>query len=339
MKKHCIYLILMLLVSSCSQKQNNKNNVPQRKTCNAVYYWKTTFRLSDEERQFIENHKIEKLYLRYFDVYRSADFQWKTVPVPEATILFIDSVPQNLEVIPTVFIDNQLFVDCDMLPIAEKLVNRILTMTETNNVPNIREVQIDCDWTQSTETVFFDFLQMVGNLFAEHNIEVSATIRLHQLRTKAPPVVRGVLMCYNTGGVRSPQTTNSILSAKDVAMYAGSMKNYALPLDMAYPTFSWAVWFSDGKFQALLRSLTTDNENITQIKDNVYRVKEGFYCDGKFLAKDDEVRFETSDFEEIMKAKSLLEKDLKNYSVIIYHLDYKNLQKYSEDEIHKIFAH
>jgi len=337
MKYHFLLLPILLLFASCSQKPTALQETT-RKNCNAIYYWKTTFRLSPEEREFLATHKIERLYLRYFDVARDPDFQNKVIPIPEATLRFMDSIPSNLEVVPTVFIDNNLFKDCDMSQYAELLVKRILTMTKTNDVPNVYEVQLDCDWTQTTEESYFAFLSRINSLLKKESISLSTTIRLHQLNSKTPPVERGVLMCYNTGGVRNPNTGNSILSASEVALYAKNMKSYALPLDMAYPTFSWAVWFSNNEFKALLRNLMPENENLTLIKDNKYKVKKSFYQEGKHLLAGDEIRFETSDFVEIIQAKKALEKHLENYSVIIYHLDYNNLSKYTENEINKILA-
>jgi hypothetical protein len=335
--KYLILSISVLLFASCNQKSEEQETT--RKNHNAVYYWKTTFRLSTEEQEFLKSHKIGRLYLRYFDVARDPDFQDKVIPIPEATLRFIDSIPSNLEVVPTVFIDNNLFKDCDMSKYAELLVKRILTMTETNDVPNVYEVQLDCDWTPTTEEVYFRFLQQVNSFLKKESIMLSTTIRLHQLKTKVPPVERGVLMCYNTGGIRNPNTANSILSAKDVAQYVNKNIRYSLPLDVAYPTFSWAVWFRNNKFQALLRDLIPENENLTLIKD-IYKVNKSFYQEEKHLLAGDEIRFETSDFEEIMEAKKLLEKYLlKNHSIIIYHLDYNNLSKYTENEISKIYAH
>jgi len=345
MKHLFLFFPLLLLLGSCHQKAAQSPEAePARQQCNAVYYWKTTFRLSAEERDFLATHQVKRLYLRYFDVYKDPDIIASVVPVPQATLQFIDSVPSDLEVVPTVFIDNNLFKDCDMSQYAGLLVNRILTMTQTNDVPNVHEVQLDCDWTQTTERSYFNFLRKVDSLLHINTTipfaptTLSTTIRLHQLKTKVPPVERGVLMCYNTGGIRNPETGNSILAASDVSLYAKNLQSYSLPLDVAYPAFSWAVWFSGNKFQALLRDLTPENESLTLISENRYKVKEGFYQEGKYLSAGDEIRFEASDFEQIMQAKSLLEKQLQNYSIILYHLDSNNLSKYSEDEINKIYA-
>ena len=344
MKNIHILLIIFAVLSSCQNNKtllNNEETVDNRNYCNSVYYWKTTFKLSDEERKFLDNFQVQRLYLRYFDVSCDADFKDKTIPVPVATLKFLDSIPPNLDVIPTVFIDNELFKNSNMKGIDTLLLKRISIMSATNDVfknSDIKEIQIDCDWTKTTESAYFNFLQKIRNNL-NSQIILSATIRLHQLNMTAPPVDRGVLMCYNTGGIRNPQTENSILSASDVALYSKHVKTYPLPLDVAYPAFSWAVWFHDGQFQALLRGLSCDNENLTLKKDNVYIVKNGFYQEGKYLAAGDEIRFEDSDTEEILKTKKLVENQLSNYSVILYHLNSSNLSKYSNDEINQIYSH
>jgi len=332
-------MILAISISCQEKKTETKTNaITTHNSCNSIYYWKTTFKLSDEERKFLADYQIKRLYLRYFDVYHDVAVPAKSVPVPVATLRFLDSIPSNLEVVPTVFIDNELFKNCNMTSIDSLLVNRILKMSETNDVANVKEIQIDCDWTKTTESAYFDFLRQVQqNLYPK--IKLSATIRLHQLNMPAPPVDRGVLMCYNTGGIRNPQTNNSILSANDVALYSKKIKDYALPLDVAYPTFSWAVWFHNGQFQSLLRGLTLDNENLSLKKNNVYTVKNDFYQEGKQLAAGDEIRFESSDLEEILETKKLVESQLPDYSIVLYHLDSNNLSKYSNDEIKQIYSH
>ena len=148
MKNLFLFFPILLLFGSCTQKAaQSPEEKPTHQNCNAVYYWKTTFRLSAEERDFLATHQVKRLYLRYFDVYKDPDINASVVPVPQATLQFMDSVPSDLEVVPIVFIDNNLFKDCDLSQYTGLLVNRILTMTKTNDVPNVHEVQLDCDWT------------------------------------------------------------------------------------------------------------------------------------------------------------------------------------------------
>ncbi|MDU1890782.1 MAG: hypothetical protein E6767_08840 [Dysgonomonas sp.] len=339
MKKMLFISIIFICFCSCRNSSTSENTPPPDpsvKLDNAIYYWKTTFSLNDAERKFLSDNNIKRLYIRYFDVACKAEMMY--TPAPKATIRFKDSIPANLEVIPTIFIDNELFkVYGISTHIAESIVKRILVMSKTNDVPNVHEIQIDCDWTKSSEEKYFSFLKQIKQELKKHNISLSATIRFHQLRMDAPPVDRGVLMCYNTGAVLNKNTKNSILEVGDVDPYASSLIAYQLPLDIAYPTFSWGVWFRYNSFKALLRGLNPDNENLEHVKDNIYKVKNGFYQEGHYLAVDDEIRFESSPMEEIVKAKELLEHQLKNYSIIIYHLDSTNLSKYTQDEINKIY--
>jgi len=245
-------------------------------------------------------------------------------------------VPKDIEIVPTIFIDNDLFKVCDMASYAKQITDRIATMSETNDIVNVHEIQIDCDWTRTTEADYFKFLGIIkSNL--KPGILLSVTIRLHQLNMIIPPVDRGVLMCYNTGAVRSNETGNSILQSSDVALYAKNLESYKLPLDIAYPTFEWAVWFSNNNFQSLLRNIDPANKNLTHKEKNRYTVKNGFYQEGHYLSTDDEVRFEYSSFDEIIKTKKLLEHQLKDFSIILYHLDHTNLSKYTSDEISKIY--
>jgi hypothetical protein len=306
----------------------------QRQSCNSVYYWKTVFSLCDEEKQWLARHNIGQLYIRFFDV----GFDVGGDPVPIATIRFAEPVPEGLEIVPTVFIDNELFKRNKWFVYAERTVTRILAMCETNDVGAIREVQLDCDWTKTTETEWFAFAKAVKWELKKHDIILSSTIRLHQLNMPPPPVDRGALMCYNTGAVRSNDANNSILSAGDVALYAKHLSSYLLPLDVAYPTFSWAVLFRNGKFQRLLRNIDPDNDFFLEHREgNKYTVRYGIFQEGDYLYEGDEIRFEFSDFSEIMKCKRLLEPQIDNFSVILYHLDNKNLSKCTTDEINQMY--
>ncbi|MDR2146465.1 MAG: hypothetical protein LBE91_08415 [Tannerella sp.] len=77
MKQLFLFLPMLLLFAACRQKAEQAPDVPVFQPQNAVYYWKTTFRLSDGDRKFIEDHRIKRLYLRYFDVYKDPDVRAK----------------------------------------------------------------------------------------------------------------------------------------------------------------------------------------------------------------------------------------------------------------------
>ncbi len=332
MRRFILIFLIVQSLSACVEQPVRESQMAPGD--NAVYYWKTVFRLSGYERDFLKANHIKKLYLRYFDVYM--DFAKE--PRPEATVAFRDTLPSGLQVIPVVFIDNEIFREHPRPAFARKMVERILVMSQTHDVSDIKEVQIDCDWTKTTQNTYFEFLAEVKGMLSTHDIALSATIRLHQLRMEVPPVDKGVLMCYNTGAVRVRDTKNSILNADDVAPYARNLNGYPVPLDIAYPTFAWAVWFREAEFKALLRRVDPNDENLECRGGNVYRAKNGFYQEGHYIAAGDIIRFESSDPGQIIRCKRLLEERLHPSSLITYHLDSTNLSKYTPDEIVKIYS-
>ena len=201
---------------------------------NSVYYWRTEWRLDSAERAFLKQYHINKVYCRYFDVMPDES----GAPMPNATIAFVEKVPQDLELVPTVFItENCMHQRHEGL--ARKLVDRIVQMNETNDVAGVQEIQIDCDYTGRSRQTYYDFLAEVRQETAKHHLRLSTTIRLHQLSMPAPPVDYGVLMLYNTGDPQKFEERNPILDLRDVQPYLRYLSGYPLPLAAAYPVFLW----------------------------------------------------------------------------------------------------
>ena len=119
-----IILIYLLAMMGC-QKQKE-----QLDEGNAVYYWRTDFRLDSTERAFLSQYNINKVYCRYFDVVINDEAKG---PVPNATITFSDSLPEGIEMIPTIYITENCMHQ-EPKGLAEKLVKRIQQMNETNDI-------------------------------------------------------------------------------------------------------------------------------------------------------------------------------------------------------------
>ena len=171
MKNFNIYIILIaatLLIVGCKPVGKGID-----KPKPAVYYWRTSLYFDSTERQFLSDHKIEKMYVRYFDVVVDGKKQLR----PNATITFRDSVPQGIEVIPTIFIVNECCKH-NIDTIAQLLVDRVLQMNETHDIKGVKELQIDCDWTARTQDAYFGFLEKVRQLLQEKGMTLSATIRI-----------------------------------------------------------------------------------------------------------------------------------------------------------------
>jgi len=284
--KGYIILICLLAIVGC-QKQRELLDEG-----NAVYYWRTDLRLDSTERAFLSQYHINKVYCRYFDVVMNDD---ETEPKPNATITFSDKLPDSIELIPTIYITE----DCMHQPhpdLAEKIVKRILQMNETNDINNVREIQIDCDYTSKSRNAYYEFLKQVKEAWGK---KLSTTIRLHQLSMKVPPADYGVLMVYNTGDPRKWEERNPILDIRDVSIYLDKLDDYQMPLASAYPVFQWI-------------------RNIQGV-----RVEH------------------TVEASEILLVKKALEKERKDLSrsIITYHLDKDNINRYKPKTYEEIYHH
>ena len=307
--------------TDCFSKTSNGNRFHER--ANGIYYWKTVFDLNETERNFLEAHNVKRLYLRLFDVVPAdksvksdSDFE----AVPNATIAFKDSVPENVEIIPVVYITIDALrqiVNSDK-DYAGLIVERVINIADFHDLGHISEVQLDCDWTQQTQDGYFALCKAVKEKLEPYGIVLSCTIRLWQLSCAPPPVDCGVLMLYNTGNVTNPKTKNSILDLDDVKTYLKG-RTHRLPLDYAYPTFNWYVLFHNGTYLGLQH-----NEPVEALDT----------CDM--------VRYEHVSFKDLKSLDSLVRMHrpgLPRASNILFHLDSANLSNYSTDEIRQIYNH
>ena len=284
-----VFFLLTLLIMGCSKQKAQDNDLER---CNSVYYWRTDLRLDSTEKAFLNQYHINKVYCRYFDVVMN---DGASEPSPNATISFSDALPTGIEIIPTIYITE----DCmhkSYKGLAKKIVDRIKQMNETNDIKDVREIQIDCDYTSKSRQTYYSFLKEVAK---EWNSQVSTTIRLHQLSMPAPPVDYGVLMVYNTGDPRKWEERNPILDYRDVYPYLSRLDKYPLPLATAYPVYQWI-------------------RNIQNV-----RVEH------------------TVEAEEILKVKYALEKERPGLSrsIIAYHLETDNINRYKPETYEEIYRH
>jgi hypothetical protein len=241
-------MLAVLLMSGC---QKESQSLPES---NAVYYWRTDLRMDSTERAFLTQYNINKVYCRYFDVVMS-----EKEPKPNATITFSDSLPEGVEIVPTVYITEDCMHERHE-GLAKKIVARIIQMNETNGISGVKEIQIDCDYTSNSRKIYYDFLEEVSH---EWNF-ISTTIRLHQLAMPAPPVDYGVLMIYNTGDPRNFAERNPILDIRDVMPYVKRLDDYPLPLAAAYPVYQWVR-----EIHSVRVEHTVEAEEILRVKKAV----------------------------------------------------------------------
>lgn len=347
--KYSIFIsaILLVMMSACRQAslpRELSSSVPMPAPKNSVYYWKTVFRLDSADLNFIGEHDIGRIYLRMFDVVKEAQpVSIESRTYPNASVQVDDYLYRELsdiEITPVVYITLDALKAMSGYEgvLARNIATRVRNMCEYNELPGVAELQLDCDWTPSTEQSFFTLCDSVKAVFGELDLpwRLSSTIRLHQLARKAPPVDCGVLMVYNTGNFNDPDAANSIIHPDDVQPYVKRLRAYPLDLDVAYPTYSWQLLFRDRRFAGLLNGLELgDTTRFVQRGSNQYVALCDIPYNGRIIRTGDVVRSEMSDITDILKVKSMIESRLGNrvHSNIIYHLDSKNLSKYTSDEI------
>lgn len=219
-------LFFLLLLCACNGRE-------ERKVQRSFYYWKTVFHLSPKEAQTLQALSVHKLYVKVFDV----DWDEATLSVkPVAKSIFKESPPKDVSIIPVVFITQEPLQRLDKAgldSLAKNTASLLSAIANANKLSLSAEVQMDCDWTSNTKEAYFYLLQQVKQQPFFQNKTLSATIRLHQLKfisqNGVPPADKGLLMAYNMGNLRYPQTANSIIDEGELKKYVNNLKTYPLP--------------------------------------------------------------------------------------------------------------
>lgn len=307
MKRTVLFLLAAMALASCSG-----GDEPVR----AIYHWKTTYNPTQYELQWLRDHRVQRLYLRLFDVdvYDNDDYG---NAAPIATTRFLQPLPDDMEIVPVIYITNEAMGRMWGYRVAELIAERVAKMADCNGF-ELKELQVDCDWTERTRSDYYYFCRSLRECLHEKGVRLSSTVRLHQVDTTLAdlPVDGKVLMLYNTGDLRSPKTANSILDYSDVKPYLRRIDASMFDsMDFAWPVFGWGVAFdANGRFQRLVPSsaLASDTSSISLREewgrvDDIQRVQRRLPARGR-------------------------------HTTILYHLDSLNLSKYTYDEIETIYS-
>jgi len=333
-------LLFLFLFLSCQDKQQ------QTSTHLGFYHWKTALNLSSKETAYLDSLQAEKLYIKFFDV--DWDFNQQK-PKPLAT-LQVQTIPsKEIAIIPTIFITNRTFQQIknkQIVVLSEQIAAKIKEQFKAFPQHTIQQIQFDCDWSRTTKEKYFSFLELMRQELATLDIELSATIRLHQVKyfekTGIPPVERGLLMFYNMGEVMKPSTKNSILDLTVAKQYTTTLANYPLPLDLGLPLFRWGVLFRHGKMIQLINQLAptslVDSTRFLAKDPNHYMVLKGTYLNGLYLYEADEIRLEAISIKELNAAVDLLSPYFKNtnFDLLFYHLDEEIIEGFKAEELRMV---
>jgi hypothetical protein len=332
-------LIILLLLSSC---RSNYNKVDR-----GFYFWKTTWSVSPQEASRLHNLHISKIYLRLLDV------DWDSrvsSAIPVGEIKFTQRPDPSFIIVPVVFITNKILLNSkvnESTQLADKIFNKINQIMNFNYIP-YNELQLDCDWTESTRIKYFSIIKSLKDKLSKDHKIISATIRLHQVkypeRTGIPPVDRGALMFYNMGKIDAMDNKNSIYNKEDASHYVSFVKNYPIQLDVVLPLFGWIVHIRNNKVIELINGqmvdeLPSDNK-FKAFGKNSYISDDSFFLHGYYFMKGDILKIENADVSLCRNAADLVSPNLKHVSRTVSIFDYDSLKisKYNEKDFKNIYS-
>ena len=299
--KKIVILISLILVFALIVFSYNKTQTKDIQI--SFYSW---------ENSFEEQNINEKLYIKVLDINFSTKLELLKTNLKETPKDFI----------PVIYITNETMKNVDY-----SLVSKAILETLKNY--KFDEIQIDCDWSLSTRSNYFNLLE---DLKEKLNKKISATIRLHQIKyytkTGIPPVDYGVLMYYNMSNIGDFNTKNSILDNEIAKKYHYNFDVYPLKLKLALPLYSQAIQFREEKAISLFEGVEEKdfNNDFEKLENNRYKVLNSHYFKGRYIYKDDIFRLENSNEQDIKIAlKDFLDLSKNRYDeVIFYTLKYKN---------------
>ena len=324
-------LALALLVAFGLGACNARRESPPARR--AFYYWRTTFALSDLERRALADLHIDRIYVRAFDVV------WDGAAKLAGELVVQTPLPAGIDIVPVVFIRDEALAK----GIASDIAKQIAAELHALQLP-MHEVQLDCDWTDKTQSAFFS---LVRELHREVPV-MSATIRLHQVkfreRTGVPPVERGTLMFYNMGTFSADPDARVIFDAASAQKYLERISSYPLPLDVALPIWSWVLQIRDGRVVDLMQS--TDPDELPKLDflradgDHFIATRTAF-LHGVLLREGDVLKVEVTGPAETLQAANMVAAHLPPVesprTVTLFDLSERNLTRHGTQALDQVF--
>lgn len=337
-KPFIVFNTLVILLSGCTRKAN---------IAHAFYYWKNNFNLSASDINFLKSVEVTKLYLHFFDVTWNKDYK-QALPVAKMTFSTIP--PATIDYVPVIYITNESVENTEedsINTLAEHIYKEVIHVASGNGI-KFKELQIDCDWTEKSAHKYFALLKQIRTHLKIEDKQLSATIRLHQVKyyniTGIPPVDRGMLMFYNMGKVNTKLGYNSIYNATDADKYTASISSYPMPLDLALPIYSWAVCIRNGSVVNLIhktnKSDFSDTSLFSSAGNNIFVSRRSFFQHGTYFMKNDTLKLEdvTPALSQSAAANAARYLDNNHRTVSLFEYDTIYLSSYDKKNIENIFS-
>ena len=331
--KKVLVVLIVLSMSSCANNIETNKNI-------SFYHWKSKALFNQSYKKAFSTTKSNKLYLHYFDVESLAKPSWNDGGIfPTYVLKYVSKDFRDLEIVPVVYITNSVFKEqIEVSELSDRIKKLINQISEAHFKKEIKQIQVDCDWTESTRAAYFELINELQKSF-----EIDVTIRLHQIKFKdktgVPPVKSGTLMLYNVGDLKNQQQ-NSILEASIVKQYVNAKTDYPLPLNLGLPLFSQTVIKNNNNEIKIINNSERDvlkQDDHFKIMDdlNLMVVKDTLYK-GFFLSKGFSLKFEEINETAIIESYKIIKNSKLNVDeIIFYHLDEKSLSNINLTQILK----
>ncbi|GAF05424.1 hypothetical protein [Saccharicrinis fermentans] len=309
-------LLILLGLYAC-QPTNNKNI--------SFYHWKSEANSSDVIHTTLQQNHTSTIFMHYFDVE-----MYNNNVRPTYVLSKVDTLYKSYTIVPVVFITNKAIQEANVNTLSSRISQLIDQISQHHFNKTIKNIQIDCDWTQSTRAKYFSLIEKL-----QEHYEINVTIRLHQIKfqqkTGIPPVSRGTLMLYNVGDLKNIKQ-NSILEADIVKQYINSSSSYPLELDIALPLFSQTVIKNNNNQVRIIngthkKEMDEASAYFKPLDTYLYQVKKDTLYKGFYLSNGYTIKLEHSNKDQIIAAYHVIKQSQINHkNIIFYHLDDNNLQ-------------
>lgn len=348
-------LTAVICVTSCKQKVHTTH------VEKAFYYWQNVpYRLDEKEVESLHKDSVQKMYVKFFEV--EPNEIMGNIPVAKSQLrmeyygfynsdsIYRNSI-ENLIIVPSIYIRNAVFLhasNVELDTLADNivfLVNKYFKEKYGSIKQPFSEIQIDCDWTPSTQEKYFYFLKQIKKCSGK---TLSATLRLYPYKYPdkmgVPPVDKAMLMCYNLSGPLSREDENTILETNELEKYIKRVKKYPLHLDVALPVFSWMHVYKNNVFSGLIQYNKSDRlkDVLKEIKPNWYVVQKDFVGDDNILLKaGDKLKLEEVRPKSIHESIAMIQRYIPlsdTTTISLFHLSAQNVTHYSHEEIASFYS-
>lgn len=342
LQRIAFFSFLLIFLHACTTGGNHKVN-------RAFYFWKSDW-LGETEEQLFNDAGANKLYIKVFEI--TLDELEGAIPASKSFTQLSTNFLKGTEIIPCVFIENEVIAEStdeqldelaeNTVFLVDKFMNSKLKKNQADKV-NWTELQIDCDWMESSKEQYFSFLK---RLKKHTDKKLSCTLRLYpyKFHTKmgVPPVDRAMLLCYNLLNPRSEADKNSIMDISELKKYLVPNQDYPLPLDVSLPTYSSCYLFSNGQFEQVYHGIPENLEGICLPNEDGlwYVVKQDTTIGANFFKRGRRLRIERVSPKQLLEATRLIVKYVpldENATVGLYHLDENELKNYSHETLDSVF--